>query len=165
MSKDAPSEKAEKSDTYRRKRMFPRTLAQCVDPVTKPVFTRHGLLEARIIRDWERIVGAEMSACTLPQKLAFPRGKTTEGCLTILAMSGHALTLQYRTPVIMENLAAYFGYKAISRIMIQQVHQLPVPARPEPHITYYPPAAAETDPQDPLQAALARLGRAMQRND
>lgn len=158
-----PAKPSSPVDAPRRRRLFPRTLAECVDPLTKPVFSRHGMIEARIIRDWQNIVGPELARHSMPKKLAFPRGRTEEGMLTILVQSGFALPLQYQTPLILERLAVYFGYRAIARIMVQQTHALPGVEEKKPASTYAHQPTEEGG--DPLDAALKRLGAALKQRD
>jgi hypothetical protein len=110
----------EEKAPVRRHARFPRTLAECVHPLTKQAFEKHGIMEARIIRDWAGIVGAEMAQMTLPQKLTFPRGRRAGGSLTVLAHPAIALALQHHTPVILERLSVYLGAKAVERVTIRQ---------------------------------------------
>ncbi|MFO0388790.1 MAG: DUF721 domain-containing protein [Alphaproteobacteria bacterium] len=108
---------------------FPKALNECVEPLIQPVLKEKGLAGSRIITDWAKIVGAQLASRSQPEKLSFPRGKTTEGTLTIAVENGFATDLQYQAPLILERLAVYFGYKAISRIIIS--HTLTRQKRPQ----------------------------------
>ena len=98
--------------------LFPKTLADCVEPLTRPILKAKGLAGSRIITEWESIVGSKLSLHTMPEKLAFSKGKKVDGTLTISVQNGFATELQYMQPMILERLATYFGYHAISRIVI-----------------------------------------------
>jgi hypothetical protein len=102
----------------RRFSLFPKPLANCVEPVTRPVLKAQGLAGSRILTDWQSIVGPSLYRHTLPEKLSFPRGQKTGGTLVISTENGFATELQHMQPVILERLAVYFGYQAISRIVI-----------------------------------------------
>jgi len=98
--------------------LSPKTLSQILEPITKPVFKAHGLAGNRIISEWPVIIGEKLSMHCIPQKLSFPAGKKTDGTLCIAVENGFAPELQHMQAVIMDRLAIYFGYKAISRITI-----------------------------------------------
>lgn len=106
------------SEDKRRWSMFPKTLDSVIEPLTRPVFKKQGLAGSRIISDWEQIVGPKLASHSLPEKLSFPAGKKSNGTLTISVENGFATELQHMQHVIIERLAAYFGYQAVSRITI-----------------------------------------------
>ncbi len=115
---------------FRRTSMFPKTLAQCIEPVTKPVFKTQGLAGTKIISEWESIVGKKLAGHSNPQKLSFPAGKKTDGTLSIAVENGFATELQHLQPLIIERIATYFGYKAVTRITI--THSYSVETSKEP---------------------------------
>lgn len=113
-------------DDFRRSPMSPKTLSQALEPITKPVFKAHGLAGNRIINEWPEIIGDKLSSHCLPQKLSFPAGKKTEGTLSIAVENGFATELQHMQNTIIDKLAIYFGYKAISRIIISHSYTAPI---------------------------------------
>lgn len=147
--------------------LFPKPLGQCVEPLTRPVFKAQGIASARLITDWEKIVGSEMARRCMPQKLSFPGGKTTDGCLAIGVENGFAPELQHKQHIILEKLAGYFGYRAVSRISLQPL-PAKIPAAPK---AKRPPSAPALDAgcvaqaqaaQDPeLREALTSLAKAL----
>ena len=106
------------SEDKRRWSMFPKPLDSLIEPLTRPVFKKQGLAGSRIITDWEQIVGPKLASHSLPEKLSFPAGKKSNGTLTISVENGFATELQHMQHVIIERLASYFGYQAVSRITI-----------------------------------------------
>ncbi len=106
------------SNDKRRYSRFPKPLGEYVEPVIRPVLKDKGLAGSRIITDWEKIVGTQLAQRCVPEKLNFPRGKTTDGTLTIAVENGFATELQHQQHLILERLAIYFGYRAINRITI-----------------------------------------------
>ena len=94
--------------------LFPKKLDACVEPITRPILKSQGLAGSRIVSDWASIVGAQLAAHTLPEKLSFPQGKKTSGTLVISTENGFATELQHMQPQILERLASYFGYQAIT---------------------------------------------------
>ena len=98
-----------------------------MEPLTRPLLKSKGLAGSRILTEWPSIVGNELAAHCLPEKLTFPPAKKVGGTLTISVESGFATHVQYMQPVILEKLATYFGYKAVERINISHTH---TPAKP-----------------------------------
>ena len=98
--------------------LFPKALDACIEPLTRPIFKTQGLAGSRIVSDWLSIVGTQLAAHTLPEKLSFPKGKKTGGTLVISCENGFATELQHSQPQILERLSNYFGYQAISRVVI-----------------------------------------------
>lgn len=118
-----PSNFTKKPKWERRGGMFAKSLSSCVDTVTQPALKQNGLAGSRILTHWASIVGPSLSLNAVPVKLAFTRGKKTDGVLTICIRPGFAPQLQHQQPMILERIAQYFGYQAVSRIMI--LHQWP----------------------------------------
>lgn len=96
-------------------------IAQLLHIVTKPALSKRGFAENKILTDWQLIVGAAIGMNSSPSKLDFYRDKRSEGTLHIEVYdSGLAMELTYMEPVIIEKIATYFGYKAVSRLRITQ---------------------------------------------
>jgi hypothetical protein len=145
----------------RRYSLFPKTLASVVEPVTRPLLKKQGLAGSRILTEWESIVGPELARRSLPEKLSFPAGKKTGGTLTISVENGFATHLQHMQPLILERVAGYFGYAAVSRIQISHGWQ-PAPPPATPPLNRKPlPAAclhmADGVEDEELKAALQSL--------
>ncbi len=103
-----------------------RSLSHALDIVTRPVFLKRGFAENRIITDWSQIVGNSISACSVPRKLTFQKDKKSNGTLYVeVSNSGFATQMVYLEPMILEKIACYFGYKAVSRVKILQNPQTP----------------------------------------
>ncbi|MFW0777104.1 MAG: DUF721 domain-containing protein [Rickettsiales bacterium] len=113
--------------------LFPKTLSSCIEPLTRPVLKSQGIASSRLLSQWQEVVGEAMATRSYPAKLTFPRGKTTEGTLTIAVENGFATEIQHMMPVILERLATYYGYKAVSRIVISHSYSpLEKPKKPKP---------------------------------
>lgn len=117
------------TEKYRKTSLFPKTLAQCIEPVTRPALKSQGLAGSRILTQWSTIVGTKLAQHTIPEKLSFPPNKKTLGTLVIAVENGFAPEIQHMQPVILERLAGYFGYHAVSRITISHTY-LPVTKTP-----------------------------------
>ncbi len=98
-----------------------KSLSQALDIITRPVFLKRGFAENRIITDWVKIVGEATAACSTPRRLTFAKDKNANGTLYIeVSNSAFATEMVYLETVILEKIACYFGYKAVSRFKILQ---------------------------------------------
>lgn len=109
-------------DGYRKTSMFPKTLAQCIEPVARPALKAQGLAGSRIITQWPSIVGTKLAMHCAPEKLSFPVGKRSNGTLVISVENGFAPDIQHQQPLILQRLSSYFGYQAVSRIVISHTY-------------------------------------------
>ena len=145
-----------------------RHLAGLLPRLTKTALGKRGFAEGGIVADWPDIVGPELAAVSLPERLAFPQGARRDGILHVRVAGSLALELQHLEPVVIERINGYFGYRAVARLRIRQ-GPIPRPrARGTPAAAPLDPAAAQAvdsavaEIADPgLRAALAGLGRAL----
>jgi hypothetical protein len=157
------------ADDKRYYSLFPKTLASCVEPLTRPVLKTQGLAGSRVLTEWESIVGVQLSHHTTPEKLSFPNskktgGKKTGGTLVISVENGFATELQHMQPMILERLASYFGYQAINRIAISHTWPTEIKAEPvKPKATLPRESCALTDgiEDDELRDALKSLAETL----
>jgi len=144
--------------------LFPKTIGKSCEATLKPIYHKYGFAEHRIITDWEVIVGSQYARFTLPLKLVTSRSAEKTATLHILVASGRALEFQHIQPVIMDKIATYFGYKAVTKIVMKQSitqifrkkKQDPLQTIPSPTHTILEIAKQCED--ESLQAALIRLG-------
>ena len=121
-----------------------RALAGEVAKVAGPVLGKRGFATAQLVTQWEAVVGAEWAQKLGPERLDFPRGERQGGTLRLRAAPGAALEAQHCTPLLLERINGFFGYRAIERIMFVQG----------------PPLAHRAQGQAAGPAAAARPGRA-----
>jgi hypothetical protein len=154
------------SSDRRRYSLFPKALSDTLSHLVKPIYKKHGFAEHRILTQWPLIVGEELVGCCLPQKLTRHRGKEGGATLSILVSSARALELQHMQPVILDRIAGYFGYSAVTRLSLTQTSAslLQSKAKPASRKTATGSAFAElaADCEDEsLKKALSSLGDAL----
>jgi len=94
-----------------------------IDKLTNSVFRKKGFATAKIIMEWEIILdNPRLARHSHPFKIVYPAGKNVEGTLYIKASGALSLELQQYEPKIIEKIATYFGFKAISSIKIIHEH-------------------------------------------
>lgn len=109
--------------TIRRKRyLFPRTAAECTGTVLEKKLGKQAKLQLRLIQDWQTIVGDRVAAHCYPVKISFPKGKSTDGHLTLRVKTAYALELAHSQNLLLEKLTMYFGNRMITRISLQQTY-------------------------------------------
>lgn len=79
-----------------------RSLGAVLTKVTAPVLRRHASPAARLMLDWEEIVGPALARLSAPRRLA-------AGTVTIACAGPVGMELQHRAPQLIERINAYFG--------------------------------------------------------
>ncbi len=163
---DARRDSATARETSAPRKGGVRHLARLLPPLTRAVLGKRGFAEGGIVADWPDIVGPDLAAQSLPERLAFLPGTRADGTLQVRVAGALALELQHLEPVVIERINGYFGYRAVARLKIRQG---PIPRRRRRRAAPPPDPAAEravdsavAPIEDPgLRAALAGLGRAL----
>jgi hypothetical protein len=147
----------------------PRAIAETVDRLTRPLFAKRGFAQGAVVREWDAIVGPELAAQTVPERIAFPPGMRNGGTLHLRVGNGvAATTLQHLKPVLIERINGYFGYAAVVRLRLIQRPLPPRPAAPRPRVRALRgdeearlKTCLESVPDGDLREALDALGRAI----
>lgn len=131
-----------------------------------PEARRRGLAAAALLADWPTIVGPELASRCKPAGLRFSPGGRGGGVLELWTSGAHALELQHTTPLLLERINGYLGFRAVSRILVRQ---RPLDATGTEEADPAPPAHPEHEtaiaaatsciPHEELRTALAGLGR------
>lgn len=148
----------------------PKPLADLIEPALASSLKKQGFAGADILLAWPELVGERLAAVSQPRRIAWPRkprglreDMPEPGVLVIRVEGGLAIEIQHMAPVIVERINAYYGWRAIARLSIEQGvlrRMKPRKLRPEPS----PEAKAEAERRASgildadLRAAVARLG-------
>jgi hypothetical protein len=122
--------------------------------VLRPTFRRRSPATAQVFADWELIVGPQLAAQTLPQKLF-------AGTLTIICNGPVAMELQHLAEPLMARINAHLGHIAVTRLRFHQgvlPESPPLPAPPPPLARAASARAVADLPKGALRDALERLG-------
>jgi len=146
-----------------------KTASTLVQSRVRAASETRGFSQSRILTHWDEIVGADLAALGQPLKVTY--GRAMGATLTLLANGASAPLLQAQLPKIEERVNAVYGYRAISKIRITQTApdgfsdgQRTFMAKPKPEPVLSDEAraqvaqTAEEISDDPLRAALTRLG-------
>ncbi len=150
------------ANTPRRRRHGPRLLGAALPGAAGALFRRQGFAEAGVLTDWPEIVGRPLADYTCPLRLS------RDGALTLRVAGAFALELAHLEPQILDRIARYFGFRAVTRLAIVQG---PLPRRDPPPPPGPRPLAPDEEARlealladmrdEGLRRALERLGRAV----
>jgi hypothetical protein len=133
----------------------PRPLGSVMPDVTRPVFRKHNPAAARILADWEIIVGPKVAQMTVPRRLH-------QGVLTIGCAGPAAMDLHYMGVEVINRINTHLGGQPVHSLKFTQagMPRKPVPSRsPPPEAIREAEAAVADLPEGELKSALAALGR------
>jgi hypothetical protein len=151
------------------RKSYPRPLADLLNRCLGEAFARQGFASTDIVTHWPDIVGPEIAAHAEPVKLKWPRGgeDAPEPATLVLRVEGPvAIEIQHLSPVVVERVNRFFGWRAVERIALRQA---PLVGRAKPRAKPGPPAEAVEKvagdlgdiADEGLRGALARLGAAI----
>ncbi|AIL12800.1 hypothetical protein IM40_03515 [Candidatus Paracaedimonas acanthamoebae] len=96
-------------------------IAKLLPKLVKASFEKKGFIQAKILLEWGKIVGQEMSEKCIPEKLVFPKEKKIDGTLYLNVEISAGLLIEYGAPLIIDKINSYFGYQAVTRLKLKQV--------------------------------------------
>ena len=147
----------------------PRPLADLLHKTLGEAFARQGFASAELVTRWADIVGAEIAACSEPEKIQWPRPVAGEpprpGMLMLRVEGPTAVEIQHLSGVVLERVNRFFGWQAIGGLRLRQARidrrtRTPLPA-PDPDATARVAAGLGEIADERLRDALARLGAAI----
>jgi hypothetical protein len=110
-----------------------KAVGSFVPRLTRKAMEKYGFSTAALLTDWAQIVGADLARYTRPHKLKWPRAVETYGetpaeqtgrpgaTLHLQVEAARALDVQYKGRQIIERINAYFGYRAVADMRIEQM--------------------------------------------
>lgn len=155
----------------------PKPLAEYVEPCIGRAIAAQGFTGADIVVSWPDIVGERLGAVSQPIKVEWPHRPKGEhdappqpATLVVRVEGAFALEMQHLAPLLMERVNAVYGWRCIGRIVLKQGPvRRNAPPPPERSIGEAESrrVADATAPvaNDPLRAALQRLGTAVLSTD
>jgi hypothetical protein len=157
-----------------------KAVGSFVPRLTKKVMEKYGFSTAALLTDWATIVGADLARHTRPNKLKWPRAVETYGetpagqsgrpgaTLYLMVDAARALDVQYKGRQIIDRINAYFGYRAIADLRIEQVPMVAEPPQAKPRDVVAgksrsgkPPLDLGQVPDERLRAAFELIQKGM----
>jgi hypothetical protein len=170
---------AERGTMNKPGRLFAKQLRDVAGKIVGKTFVQQGFGSAELVTRWIDIVGADIAAHSEPIKIQWmrgapqhssPRGERSRGMqepgTLLLRVEGPAaIEIQHLTNVICDRVNQFLGWRAVTRIRLQQA-----PLRrgergkmhaPDPVAAARIAAALPEIADEDLKQALARLGAAV----
>lgn len=99
-----------------------KSLSSSIENLLLSKFSKNSAskLEIKLFLSWKEIVGLEIAQFTRIEKLIFQDNYNSSTLYIVVNNSGVALSLQHMIPMILEKIAVFFGYKAVSSVRIKQ---------------------------------------------
>jgi hypothetical protein len=107
-----------------------RAAGELVGAVGGQSFRRFGFVQSEVVSRWREIVGERYGRVSTPESIRFPAGRKSGGTLTLAVDGAHAPLLQHLTPLIIERVNRFFGYRAVDRLVFRQGRPSPGPSEP-----------------------------------
>jgi hypothetical protein len=97
---------------------------QKIANLLKPLFLGNkkefGLIN-NLVKNWQEIVGKKYAQFCYPKSVSLSKKKASEGRLIVgVYNSGVGFFLENNSEIILERIAAFYGYKSIFKIIIKQ---------------------------------------------
>ena len=96
-----------------------KSLLKITENIVEKNLSRLGSIQNHIFFNWAHIAD-QYADITIPHKIKFGRKKNIDGQITIKVQNGFGLEVQYAIPLLLDQINARFGFKAISKIKIIQ---------------------------------------------
>ena len=96
-----------------------KSLLKITENIVEKNLSRFSSIQNHIFFNWVHIAG-QYADITIPYKIKFGRKKNIDGQITIKVQNGFGLEIQYAIPILLDQINARFGFKAISKIKIIQ---------------------------------------------
>ena len=96
-----------------------KSLLKITENIVEKNLSKLGSIQNHIFFNWAHIAG-QYADITIPHKIKFARKSDIDGQITIKVQNGFGLEVQYAIPLLLDQINARFGFKAISKIKIIQ---------------------------------------------
>ncbi len=107
-----------------------RRLGRVIGGISGPALRKRGFVHTGIVRRWAAIVGEELARASTPRRISYPARRAEPGVLHVRVESARATEFQHMTPLVIERINSYFGYRAIDAVRLTQRETVSAPDSP-----------------------------------
>src|SRR3546814_18057049 len=94
-------------------------MADSMTVFSRSAFRLVGFVQSSVFSRWPELVGVRYAEVSAPDSIRFPSGERDGGTLTLVVEGAFAPLLQQVTPEIIERVNRFFGYRAVSRVVLR----------------------------------------------
>ena len=98
-----------------------KPLAKITENIVEKSISRLGAIQTHIFLNWQDIAG-QYANLTFPEKIRLSKNKNSEGLIIIKVQNGFGPEIQLAIPILLNQINARYGFKAISKIKIIQTN-------------------------------------------
>lgn len=110
-----------KSDAYERKARGFLRAGELTPTALKTAGAKRGFAELRLLTEWRAVVGDALARVCRPVKVSYSRkGPGLGATLIVTAEGARAPEIDMQKDRILEKVNAFYGYRAVSRLSIDQ---------------------------------------------
>lgn len=117
---------------------------------------KKGFAEADVLLKWPEIVGEAHKRICQPQAVRFSGNRSIGATLVVETTSARAAEVDHLSPVLIERINQFYGYRAISRIKVVQTG---MPGFAEGQAAFDGPAPAERIIDPAIESEAAEMTR------
>lgn len=89
-----------------------RPISSALQKVTEKIYRERGFASAGVLNNWAAIVGEDLARHSMPERLG------NDGTLHLRVDGPLATEIKHQEPQILERIASYFGYRAVTRLSL-----------------------------------------------
>lgn len=93
-----------------------RKISKELDKIVDGIAKKKNFANAKIVTNWQYIVGKELALATLPWKLTYDRYSNSATLHIYVKDSSTALEISYSQEIILQKITTYFGDASIVKI-------------------------------------------------
>tara|TARA_B100000131_G_C18122329_1_gene613373 strand:+ start:3415 stop:3738 length:324 start_codon:yes stop_codon:yes gene_type:complete len=97
-----------------------KALSNFTQPLIENYLSKNNNIEAKLLINWGKIV-KEYEKIIFPKKISFLKNEKNNGLLILNVQRGFGTEIQMKIPKLLNEINNYLGYKAISKIKIEQI--------------------------------------------
>lgn len=98
------------------------SIFDALNNLMKPLLKQNGYYYAKMILDWEKIVGHEIAKVTKPLSLFFKKGMNGNAQLLLQVEPSAALIVGFQKGLIIQKISAFYGKPLVDDLRIKQQH-------------------------------------------
>ena len=111
---------------FNRRSAFPRSIEENLNLVLQPLFSgskKEFILINNLVKNWSQIIGKKYAKFCTPKMVSFSKDHKSAKLTIIAYNSAIAFFIENNCELILETIASLYGFKAINKIIINNINQ------------------------------------------
>jgi hypothetical protein len=116
-----------------------KSLGKTILPYIKRVSHRNEFRDACLLSDWGTIMGPPWGEQCVPKSVVFSTPQRINGTVYIRTQPAYATFVMYAQTSLLERINRFYGYNAVTRMIVSHDLVPPLPPKALPQISTVPP--------------------------